>query len=63
MSTLVNILLAIVLNVLSTGSLQQEAKSISNLNYTGDKVQCVETIKDLRPHYLISREEFVSQIN
>ena len=53
MSTLVSILLAMVLNLLPTGTFQQDAKDVSKI----EEAKNTESIKDLRSQYLISKDE------
>jgi hypothetical protein len=58
MSTLVNILMAIVLNILSTGNVQHQANTISKV----EKTQCTYSIENLRSHYIIKKDELVFQL-
>ena len=58
MSTLVNILMALVLNILSSGGLQHQAKDISKV----EKTPCCENIENLRSHYIINKDEIVFQL-
>ncbi len=58
MSTLVNILLAIVLNILSTGNIQNHAKDISKV----EKTQCIYSLENLRSHHIIKKDEILFQL-
>ncbi len=59
MSTLVSILLSLVLNMLSVGTLQENAKDVSHRT---EKVQTTNDIENLRPQYLISKDELALTI-
>lgn len=59
MSTLVTILLAAVLNVLSGGNLKQEVSHISGIEISQSRCN----LDELNPHFIITKEEMLSQIN
>jgi len=59
MSTLVTILLAAVLNVLSGGNLKQEVSHISGIEISHNRCN----LDELNPHFIITKEEMLSQIN
>jgi len=57
MSTLVKLLLALIIQLLSTGDVQEDQTiSQSETIITGKY-----TIEELNPHYIITREELLSQ--
>lgn len=57
MSTLVKLLLALIIQLLSSGDVQ-ENQSVSKTETT---VTGKYTIEELNPHYIITREELLSQ--
>lgn len=59
MSTLVNIISALVLSILHAGELPKVTESASP---TEQKV-CEADLQQLNPHYLITRDELLSQLN
>lgn len=59
MSTLVKLLFAIVLQVLHTGETPQTAYSEHQI----EQVTCESGLQQLNPHYIISRNELLSQLN
>ncbi|MEZ4858191.1 MAG: hypothetical protein R2781_05215 [Flavobacteriaceae bacterium] len=59
MSTLVSILSALVLNLLHAGELPQMAEDFPTL----EQQTCEVSLQQLNPHYLISRDELLSQLN
>jgi len=59
MSTLVSILSALVLNLLHTGELPQVADSCTVF----EQKVCETNLQQLNPHYLITRDELLSQLN
>jgi hypothetical protein len=58
MSTLVNIVMALVLNLMSTGGLHHQAQDISKV----EKTPCCYNIENLRSHYIIKKDELVFQL-
>jgi len=59
MSTLVSILSALVLNILNAGELPQVAEDFPNIEQT----TCQTSLQQLKPHYLITRDELLSHLN
>lgn len=59
MSTLVSILSALVLNILHAGELPQIAEDFPTL----EQQTCEVSLQQLNPHYLITRDELLSQLN
>ncbi|MEZ4875346.1 MAG: hypothetical protein R2793_07840 [Flavobacteriaceae bacterium] len=59
MSTLVSILSALVLNLLHAGELPQVADSCPAF----EQKVCETNLQQLNPHYLITRDELLSQLN
>ncbi|MCB0456487.1 MAG: hypothetical protein KDC91_01995 [Flavobacteriaceae bacterium] len=59
MSTLVSILSALVLNLLHAGELPKVTESTSPI----EQKVCDAGLQQLNPHYLITRDELLSQLN
>ena len=59
MSTLVSSLSALVLNILHAGELPQVAEDSSQF----EQKFCDANLQQLNPHYLITRDELLSQLN
>ena len=57
MSTLVNIVLAVVLNLFSIGNIPQNDAIVSSDEYTRIAKKQIYKLEDLRSHYLITKEE------
>jgi len=57
MSTLVKLLLALIIQLLSTGDVQEDQTA----SQTETVITGKYTIKELNPHYIITREELLSQ--
>ncbi len=57
MSTLVNIVLAVVLNLFSIGNINQNDAIASSVEYTRIDKKQIYKLEDLRSHYLITKEE------
>ncbi len=58
MSTLVNILLAVVLQLLHAGEVPKKSMEIS----CGQTLICEEGLQQLNPHYLVTRDELLSHL-
>ncbi|MEM7085799.1 MAG: hypothetical protein AAF489_06425 [Bacteroidota bacterium] len=59
MSTLVKLLLALIIQLLSTGDMQEDQTASQTETIVTGKY----TIEELNPHYIITREELLSQEN
>jgi len=57
MSTLVNLVLAVVLNLFSYGNIHQSNVIASSLEFSRTVKHHVYKLEDLRSHYLITKEE------
>ena len=57
MSTLVKLLLALIIQLLSTGDVQEDQTA----SQTETVITGKYTIEELNPHYIITREELLSQ--
>jgi len=59
MSTLVNLVLAVVLNLFSYGNMQQTNAVTSHLETSRTVESKVYQLKDLRSNYVITKQEFI----
>ena len=59
MSTLVSILLAAVLNILSGGNMKQDVSQITEIEIFQNET----SLDELNPHFIITKDEMLSQIN
>ena len=61
MSTLVNLVLAVVLNLFSYGNIHNTGVTASSLEVSRTEKHQAYKLEDLRTHYLITKEEVSQQ--
>ncbi|MDC8003518.1 hypothetical protein POV27_05615 [Aureisphaera galaxeae] len=59
MSTLVKLIMALVLNIVSHGEIDLTKDTASH----GQQIEGTYTVQQLNPHYIITRDEMLSQLN